>query len=86
MGVSGQTVRVGIAAPDGVRIYREEIWLAVTEENRAAAEAAGDALQDAPALATPADAGPVASAVAPDSSTQASAAPDSRMPSTLRRR
>jgi carbon storage regulator len=42
MGVSGHTVRLGIAAPEGVPIYREEIWLAVKEENRAAAAAAGD--------------------------------------------
>ncbi len=44
MGVSGHTVRLGIAAPHGVPIYREEIWLAVKEENRAAAAAAPDAL------------------------------------------
>jgi carbon storage regulator len=42
MEVSGQTVRLGIAAPDGVPIYREEIWLAVKEENRAAAQAGVD--------------------------------------------
>ncbi len=43
MGVSGHTVRLGIEAPQGVSIYREEIWLAVEAENRAAAEAgAGD--------------------------------------------
>ena len=40
MGVSGHTVRLGIAAPGGVPIYREEIWLAVKEENRAAAAVA----------------------------------------------
>ncbi len=51
MEVSGQTVRLGIAAPQGLPIYREEIWLAVKEENRAAAEAAADAL---PAGAPPA--------------------------------
>ena len=51
MEVSGQTVRLGIAAPQGLPIYREEIWLAVKEENRAAAEAAADAL---PAAAEPA--------------------------------
>ena len=44
MEVSGQTVRLGIAAPQGLPIYREEIWLAVKEENRAAAAAAADAL------------------------------------------
>ena len=46
MEVSGQTVRLGISAPQGLPIYREEIWLAVKEENRAAAEAAADALPD----------------------------------------
>jgi carbon storage regulator len=44
MGVSGHTVRLGIEAPQGVPIYREEIWLAVKEENRAAAAASADAL------------------------------------------
>jgi len=48
MGVSGHTVRLGIAAPAGVPIYREEIWLAVREENRAAAAANVDALPAAP--------------------------------------
>jgi len=50
MGVSGHTVRLGIAAPEGVPIYREEIWEAVREENRAAAAAAADveALPQAP--------------------------------------
>jgi len=65
--VSGQTVRVGIAAPEGIPVYREEIWLAVTEENRAAAEAAGDALGSAPALATIADAAQAGSPPAPGS-------------------
>jgi carbon storage regulator len=53
MGVSGHTVRLGIAAPGGVPIYREEIWLAVREENRAAAEAQADALPPTPT--TPAE-------------------------------
>ncbi len=44
MGVSGHTVRLGIAAPEGIPIYREEIWLAVKEENRAAAAAGADSL------------------------------------------
>ena len=48
MGVSGHTVRLGISAPDGVSIYREEIWLAVEAENRAAAEAAAEDLPAAP--------------------------------------
>ncbi len=50
MGVSGHTVRLGIAAPQGVPIYREEIWLAVREENRAAAEADAGALPAGPAV------------------------------------
>jgi carbon storage regulator len=59
MEISGQTVRLGIAAPKGLPIYREEIWLAVKEENRAAAEAAADALpaggvaEELPATAPP---------------------------------
>jgi carbon storage regulator len=48
MGVSGHTVRLGISAPEGVSIYREEIWLAVKEENRAAATADPSALPTAP--------------------------------------
>ncbi len=44
MGVSGHTVRLGIEAPEGISIYREEIWLAVEAENRAAAEAAAEDL------------------------------------------
>ncbi|HXN39202.1 MAG TPA: carbon storage regulator CsrA [Solirubrobacteraceae bacterium] len=68
MSVSGHTVRLGIAAPQGVPIYREEIWLAVKEENRAAAAASTDALPStppgAPGAQNPpgADAGPVPAA------------------------
>ena len=54
MGVSGHTVRLGIEAPGGISIYREEIWLAVKEENRAAAAAAADALPPAPPQGSPA--------------------------------
>jgi carbon storage regulator len=35
--VSGSSVRIGIAAPKSVRVYREEIYTAVKEENAAAA-------------------------------------------------
>jgi carbon storage regulator len=35
--VSGSSVRVGIAAPKSVPVYREEIWQAVKDENEAAA-------------------------------------------------
>jgi carbon storage regulator len=52
MDISGHTVRLGIEAPAGVSIYREEIWLAVREENRGAAEAADAAvLPDKPPAA-----------------------------------
>jgi carbon storage regulator len=51
MEISGQTVRLGIAAPEALAIYREEIWLAVKEENRAAAAAAADALPSQPVRA-----------------------------------
>ena len=40
MQVAGGSVRVGIEAPRSVPVYREELWLAVQAENRAAAEAA----------------------------------------------
>ena len=40
MEIVGNTVRVGIEAPRSVPVYREEIWHAVRDENRAAADAA----------------------------------------------
>jgi carbon storage regulator len=40
MEVVGNTVRLGLAAPRSVPVYREEIWEAVKEENKAAAKAA----------------------------------------------
>ena len=40
MEIVGNSVRVGIQAPRSLPIYREEIWDAVREENRAAAKAA----------------------------------------------
>ncbi len=48
MGVSGHTVRLGIEAPEGVSIYREEIWIAVEAENRAAAETGAEDLPAPP--------------------------------------
>ncbi len=47
MEVSGSSVRVGIAAPRSVPVYREEIWTAVKEENAAAA--ASPVIPDLPA-------------------------------------
>jgi carbon storage regulator len=52
MSVSGHSVRLGIEAPSGIPIYREEIWQAVRDENRAAAadaDADADAVKSQPA-------------------------------------
>ena len=38
--VSGSSVRIGIAAPKSIPVYREEIWAAVQAENKAAAQGA----------------------------------------------
>lgn len=35
-------VRLGIKAPEGLRVYREEIYVKVIEENRRAAEVPND--------------------------------------------
>jgi carbon storage regulator len=40
--IVGSTVRLGIEAPAEVPVYRHEIWAAVRDENRAAAEASAD--------------------------------------------
>jgi carbon storage regulator len=40
MEIVGNSVRVGISAPRSVPVYREEIYTAVRDENRAAAESA----------------------------------------------
>jgi carbon storage regulator len=48
MEIVGNSVRVGIQAPRSLPVYREEIWDAVREENRAAAAAAADALPAPP--------------------------------------
>ncbi|MEV4422491.1 carbon storage regulator CsrA [Patulibacter sp. NPDC049589] len=37
--VAGGTVKLGIEAPRSVPVYREELWAAVRDENRAAADA-----------------------------------------------
>ncbi|MCO6429838.1 MAG: carbon storage regulator CsrA [Deltaproteobacteria bacterium] len=38
--IKGHQIRVGIDAPQELRIYREEIYLQILEENKKAAEAA----------------------------------------------
>jgi carbon storage regulator len=48
MEIVGNSVRIGIQAPRSVPVYREEIWNAVREENRAAVDAAPRDLPDVP--------------------------------------
>ncbi len=48
MEIAGNTVRVGIKAPRSLPVYREEIWDAVRDENRAAADSAPAKLPAAP--------------------------------------
>ena len=51
--VHGSSVRIGIAAPKSIPVYREEIWDAVRAENRAAADSSIDLLEgELPAQAT----------------------------------
>ena len=38
--VKGEMVRLGIDAPRNVPVWRKELWLAIVEENRKAAEEA----------------------------------------------
>lgn len=80
MEVSASTVRLGIEAPRGVSIFREEIWLAVKEENRAAAEAQADALPSAPIEEVMGDAAGPLSKVSPkdEDSPQPEGSPQSR--------
>jgi carbon storage regulator len=40
--IGGSHVRIGVEAPRGIQVYREEIWQAVEEENRAAASSDTD--------------------------------------------
>jgi len=47
MEIVGNSVRVGVEAPRSLPVYREEIWNAVRDENRAAAGTAADALPPA---------------------------------------
>jgi carbon storage regulator len=42
--VVGSTVRIGIDAPTEIPVYRHEVWEAVKEENRAAADSSVDQL------------------------------------------
>jgi carbon storage regulator len=37
--IVGSTVRIGIEAPPEIRIFRQELWLEIQAENKAASEA-----------------------------------------------
>jgi len=43
MEIRGNQIRIGVDAPASVRVYREEIYLQIMEENRSAAASGGDA-------------------------------------------
>jgi len=55
MEISGQTARIGIAAPRALPVYREEIWEAVKAENQAAAAVDPGALPQVPPAADETD-------------------------------
>jgi carbon storage regulator len=46
--LSGSVVRLGIEAPADVPVYRYELWTAMREENRAAADASKDLPRSSP--------------------------------------
>ena len=48
--IAGSTDRLGIDAPAEIPVYRHEIWAAVKEENRAAAEVS---IKDLPSSKSP---------------------------------
>jgi carbon storage regulator len=59
--VSGAEVKIGIDAPDHIRVYREEVWLAMRSENeRAATWTPGD-LAELTSLPRPGTPGPAES-------------------------
>ena len=52
MEIKGNQVRVGVDAPPSVRIYREEIYLQILEENKSAAALSHDTPKDLGDIAT----------------------------------
>jgi carbon storage regulator len=51
-GIRGNQVRLGIEAPPSVKIYREEIYAQILEENRSAAGVVGRASPDISGVVT----------------------------------
>ena len=50
--IKGHQIRVGIDAPPELRIYREEIYLQILEENKSAAQLSADSPSDLGSVAT----------------------------------
>lgn len=50
-GIRGNQVRIGIEAPPTVRIYREEIYLQILEENKSAASVSSEMPADLESVA-----------------------------------
>ncbi len=46
--IKGDQVKLGIMAPRNVKVYRQEVYLAIQEENRAAARSAKDIISPFP--------------------------------------
>ena len=44
--VKGKQVRLGVEAPKETKIHREEVYLAIKEQNEAAAEASQESMQN----------------------------------------
>ena len=51
--IKGDQVKLGIAAPTNVKVYRREVYSAIQEENRAAARAAPETLPSLDGLLPP---------------------------------
>ena len=51
-GIRGNQVRIGVEAPSSVRIYREEIYLQILEENQSAAKLSAESPSDLAGVAT----------------------------------
>ena len=59
--IQGDQVRLGIVAPPSVTVHRKEVYDAIQEQNRQAAEASADALRAALGGPTPGAGAPLGS-------------------------
>ena len=60
--IKGDQVKLGIKAPSQVKVYRQEVYAAIQEENRAAAAASPQSLPKLEGLIPPAAPGGISSA------------------------